>query len=444
MSYEWLVFIILLMLSAFFSGFESAILSLRLSRIRELVKKRVHNAKLVEKLKEDQHATLITLLIGNNIVNISASALATKMAFDFASHYSIEAGYIIAIATGVMTFILLVFGEITPKTFAVRKAEKFALKSARFFNFFRIIFKPFAVVFEGIASLILRFFGASKQESGFYTTGELREFVEMSHEKGTLRESEKEMIHNILNFNDILVREIMKPLGDVVAVEASMTLAEFSETVGKDNFSRIPVYEKHIEDIVGVVYLKDILPYLKRGETQVRMREIMRRIAHVPAVKKIGTLFHYFKNKKEHIAVVVNEFGNTLGIVTMEDVLEELVGEIQDEYDDESENNIKVVDKYTIIAPGSINIDDVNEMLAIKIDDKEGTYQTIAGYIFYQSGKIPKTGTVLNIGPVTITIIDATHKKINKVKIEKNMTSNISQFKKDLVESASARHARKE
>ncbi len=429
----WIIFIILLCFSAFFSGYESAILSLRTSRIRELVKKRVHNAKLVEKFKEDSHRTLITLLIGNNIVNISASALATTIALGLTTRFNLAEGYIIAIAVGVLTFLLLVFGEITPKTLGVRLAEKFALRGAKLFYFFLILFKPLVWIFESISSVILLAFGVPKQET-IYTTGELKEFVEMSHEKGSIKESEKEMIHNILNFNDTLVREIMKPLSDVIAVEASTPIREFMDMFVKDNFSRIPVYEKHREDIIGVIYIKDVLPFIQRGELDAPIRKIMRKIAHVPAVKKINTLFRYFKQRKEHIAIVVNEFGNTLGIVTMEDVLEELVGEIQDESDDESENAIKIIDHSTLIVPGSTNIDEINEHLGTSIDDKDGLYQTIAGYISYSTGKIPKIGIVLTLGELTVTIIDASHKKINKVKVEKKLVG-VHAYKEELVKS---------
>ena len=177
--------------------------------------------------------------------------------------------------------------------------------------------------------------------------------------------------------------------------------------------------------------IKDLLPYIERQETNIKLRDIMRKIVHIPSSKKINTLFHYFKNKKEHIAVVVNEYGNTLGIVTMEDVLEELVGEIQDESDDADENNIKKIDENTILVPGSTNIDDINELLHMSIDDHEGSFQTVAGMIMYYSGKIPKKGHVLKINSLTFTIIDSDHKKIEKVKIEKISSS----FKKDLIHS---------
>ncbi len=419
--YEWILMVVFIMCSFFFSGYESAILSLRTSRIRELVRKKVRNAKLVSKFKQNQHNTVITLLIGNNIVNTGAASLATKITFDYASRFGLFEGYAIAIATGAMTFLLLVFGEITPKTLAVKKAEHFALFGARFFVFFNVLFTPLRLFFEAIAGLILGLFGVSLKETHYYSAGEIKEFVQMSHEEGAIKETEKEMIHNILDFNDIAVSEIMTPITKVVAVESNKSIRDIIHLLIRDNFSRIPVYEKHIEEIVGVIFIKDLLPYIEKGQLDVKITDVKRKIVHVPASKKISTLFHYFKSKKEHIAVVVNEFGNTLGIVTLEDVLEELVGEIQDESDDEDENNIKKVDEKTVVVPGTTNIDEINELINAHIKE-DPHYQTIAGYVFFIIGKVPKKGQVINVGDLTITVIDVDHKKINKVKIERKTT----------------------
>jgi putative hemolysin len=238
------------------------------------------------------------------------------------------------------------------------------------------------------------------------------------------------MIHNILDFNDITVSDIMTPITKVVAVESHKSIRDIIHLLIKDNFSRIPVYDGHLEDIVGVIFIKDLLPYIEKGQLDVPIKDVKRKIVHVPASKKISTLFHYFKSKKEHIAVVVNEFGNTLGIVTLEDVLEELVGEIQDESDDEDENNIKKIDENTIVVPGTTNIDEINELLHTRVKD-DPHYQTIAGYVFFLIGKVPRKGHVINSDELTITIIDADHKKINKVKIERKVS-----YKKEVVDSA--------
>jgi len=431
--YTSIIFILLLMLSAFFSGYETAILSLRISRIRELIHKKVKNARLVADFKENQHKTIITILIGNNIVNISASAIATKMTFDMASRYFLQEGIVIAIATGIMTFVLLIFGEITPKTLSSKKAEKVALYGAKMFKFFGIILKPLIWVFDNISTFIMKAFDVSADEGNIYTTGELKEFVEMSHERGSLKKSEKEMIHNILDFNDITAKEIMKPLKDVTAVDSELDIKQLMQVFVEYNFSRLPVYKDHIEEIMGVVYMKDVLQHIEHGDNHLKVSQMMRKIAFVPAFKKINTLFHYFKKKKEHIVVVVNEFGNTLGIVTMEDVLEEIVGEIQDEFDEEEEHNIKVIDSNTIIAPGTADIKEINNLLGLKIDTNQDMFQTIAGYITFNLGRIPKSGVVITEDNMIITIIEATHKVINKVKIERRNKKD--DFAKEYIDS---------
>ena len=275
--------------------------------------------------------------------------------------------------------------------------------------------------------MILGIFGISLKETHYYSAGEIKEFVEMSHEEGAIKESEKKMIHNVLDFNDIAVSEIMTPITKVVAIESSRTIREILHVLIKDNFSRIPIYDKHLEDIIGVVYIKDLLSYIEKGQLDVKVNDVKRKIVHVPSSKKISTLLHYFQSKKEHIAIVVNEYGNTLGIVTLEDVLEELVGEIQDESDDEDENNITRVDENTLVVPGTTNIDDINELLHTQIKE-DVHYQTIAGYVSHHIGRIPKKGRVIAIDELTITIIDADHKKINKVKIEKKLG-----YKHDLI-----------
>lgn len=421
---------ILIMFSFFFSGYESAILSLRLSKIRELARKKIKNAHLLLNFKKDQHNILITLLIGNNLVNVAASALATKMVFNYTLKYGFLEAYSLAIATGIMTFLLLMFGEITPKTLGVKRPEQFALLGAKLVLFFKYVFFPVRWFFEKIANTLLKIFGMSLKDSHYYGAGEIREFVEISHEEGAIKETEKEFIHNVLDFNDISVKEIMTPISKVVAIESEKTIKDLITLLVNDNFSRIPVYNKHIEDIIGVIFIKDILPFIEKGELNIKVKDVRRKILHVPSSKKISSLFNYFKNKKEHIAVVVNEFGNTLGIVTLEDILEELVGEIQDESDEEEDSDLKKISDNIVVAAGTVSIEEINELLNINIPENE-QYQTVAGYIFYLTGKIPKKGYVVNTSELIMTIIDSDHKKINKVRIEKK-----NSFKDEIIGSA--------
>lgn len=415
----YFVFVFLIYLSGFFSGSETAFLSVRHSRVREMVEKKEKNANIIQSLKDDSYNTIIALLIGNNIVNILASSMATIITMDFLSAYDINGGYGIAIATGVMTFLILVFGEITPKTYAVDKAEKMMVKNAKFLYYLKIILSPLVWLFEKISGLLLKIMGVEEKKLN-YSESELKAIVDMSEEEGSIKSLEKEMIHNVLEFDDIIVQKIMTPLSNVTALDVDLKINDLLEVVMDSNYSRILVYKGHITNIVGVVHIKDVLKYIKKGTFDVTLKKIMRKIVYVPTTKKVNTLFHYFKVKHEHIAVVVNEYGNTLGIVTLEDVLEEIVGDIMDETDVEEneDHNIQVIDKNTAIAKGVTDIDELNEVMDIHIPDSDA-YETIAGYLIYVVGRIPQKGFSTVIGHINITVVDATSRKINSIKIEK-------------------------
>ena len=405
-------------MSAYFSASETAFLSLRLSRIRELKKKKVHNAELIEKLKEDSYQTIIALLIGNNLVNILASALATSITFEIMASYQMDGAIAIAVATGVMTFLVLIFGEITPKTFAVSRAEKFMLLTVRLLYLVKLILLPLVYLFEGISGIMLKLLGAQKTNA-VHSEGELRAFVEMSEEEGVIKAMEKKLIHNILDFDDTSVKEIMTPISDVIALDYRAGINDVLNIIVDSNFSRILIYKDHVEEIIGVVHIKDVLPHIKKGDFKVRLDQVMRKVSFIPAAKKISALLRYFQNHKEHIAVIVNEYGNTLGVVTLEDVLEEIVGEINDESDDETdmEEDIQIIDKTTLVVSGTTLVDDITDKLQITIEHR-GAYETIAGYITHHTGRIPKTGSTLKIGNLHITILASDHRRIDRIKLK--------------------------
>ena len=415
------VFVILIFLSAFFSGCETAILSLRHSQIRGMLKSGKKHAQIIQKLKDDTHGTMIAILLGNNLVNILAASIATMLAYelvvDYTGPFLQDSALSVALSTGFTTFVILVFGEITPKAYALSKAEKVMIRNAPYLYAFKVVFKPFIYLFEGFSKLVLRTRGV-KERRITLTETELKAIVDISEEEGLIEPSEREMIHNVLGFDEITVGEIMTPIAEVVALEECRTISEFLEMATESNYSRIVVHRKHPENVVGVVHIKDALPYLKSSNNGVPVSKIMRNIDFVPSSKRINTLFAHFKAQKEHIAAVVNEYGNTLGIVTMEDVLEELVGDIMDESDVEQDERIQIVDDNTLIARGSADIDDINLALKAKIERLEA-FDTIAGYIMHHLGRIPKRGFSEMIGPVKITVLDATHKRILKVKVEK-------------------------
>lgn len=415
---EYIVFFILLILSAVFSGTETAFLSFRESKLQDLVKRKVKNANIIKKLKDDSYNTIIALLIGNNLVNITASSLATKITFDILNKYGISSGYGIAIATGIMTFLVLVFGEITPKTYAVAKYEKMMLKTAKLLFTFKIIFTPFIILFERISAFMLMILKVKREEQT-YSEGELKAFVDMSEEEGSIKKKEKELIHNVLNFDDVRVKEIMTPIADVVALNEKDTIKNLIHVVHDSSYSRLPVYKDHIENIIGVVHIKDALDLIKQQKFDTNVKEVMRPVSFIPSSKRIHNLFQHFQKRQEHFACVVNEYGNILGIVTLENVLEELVGEIRDETDTkEEEQDIKKVNSNTFIVNATCDLEDLKEETGISLET-DGSFHTVAGYIMDHAGVIPKEGHIKTIKNVEFTIIKSSNKRVELIKIVK-------------------------
>jgi putative hemolysin len=412
-----LLFVILIFLSAFFSGVESAFLTIRITRIQEMIDAKIQNSRLIKKLKDDSYNTIITLLLGNNLVNILASSLATKITLDMMPNNEVYASVVVALVTGLLTFVILVFGEITPKTYCVANAEKIMIFSAKSVYSLKIILFPFVFIFEKIAHFFLNIVGVSKKDKE-HTEGELRVFVELSEEEGTIIPMQKEIIHNVLDFGGVFVKEIMTPISDVVAIDAKSTIDDFLKKAIDTNFSRIPVYKGNIENIVGVVHIKDILSFVKQKKLNSRIENIAYKISYVPSTKKISSLLKHFQATQQHMACVVNEYGNVLGVITIEDVLEELVGDIEDETDYPSQERIKKISRSVIIASGSALVDEINDVLKSKIPiDK--SYETIAGYILTKTGKVPKKESLVKIDNLTIKILDSTKKRILRIRIEK-------------------------
>ena len=415
------IFIILIYLSAFFSGTEAAFLSLRKSQIRNMVKEGRKNAQTIRALKDDMHGTLVAILLGNNLVNILAASVATILAYEIVSDitgpFLQDSALSVGLATGFTTFAILVFGEIIPKAYSLRKAKTVMLRNAPFIAGFKYVFKPAIYLFDGMSRRILKARGVEESRIKM-TESEFKAIVDIGEEEGLIETTERDIIQNVLKLDNTAVSEIMTPLSEVTALEQSRNTSELLNLATETNYSRIVVYKGHMDNIVGMVHIKDVLPYLKSGNAAVTMDKVMRKIIFVPSSKHIDTLFHHFKSQREHIAAVVNEYGNTLGIVTMEDVLEELVGDIMDESDEEQDQRIQTVNGSTIIAKGTADIDDINRIMNIEIA-QDDSFDTIAGYVMNHLGHIPKRGYSEQIGNVRITVIDATHKRILKVKVEK-------------------------
>ena len=407
-SWQLFLLVILIGLSSFFSATETALMSLSKIRIRHLVEEKVKNADKVAKLIENPSKLLGSILVGNNIVNIGASALANSLAINYFGNAGV------GIATGMMTIIVLIFGEITPKSLAVQHSETISLRIAGLVTMITYLFSPVVTVLLFITNGFIKILGGKPAKSQpFITEEEIRTMVDVSHEEGVLECDEKQMIHNVFEFTDALVRNVMIPRPDMVAVELSTPYEKILETFREEQFSRIPVYEETIDNIVGVIYFKDIF-FKPPQNNHFVINEYLREPHYTFEYKKIPELFQELRVKHQSIAIVLDEYGGTAGIVTMEDLVEEIVGEIQDEYD-EPATNIQVIKEDEYIVDGSTKIHELNDMIGVNVESED--FDSIGGFIVGIFGYIPEPGETVEYQGIQFKIEEVDRNRISKVRV---------------------------
>ena len=406
--WQIIVLIILLVLSGFFSMSETALMALSKIRIRHMVEEGVKGAKLVEKLTEDPNKLLGAILIGNNIVNILASSLATTL------FVSLVGPSGVGVATAVMTVLVLIFGEITPKSIAKQKSEEVSLKVSRPINIIVKILKPFIGIFSFISSLFIRLLGGDpKATEPFITEEELRTMVGVSEEEGVLEDVEKEMIFNVFDFADSQAKDVMVQRVDIVAVDTEATYEEVLEVIKTEQFSRIPVYNQTIDDIVGVLYVKDLI-IAGQNKEGFKVSDYMREPYYTFEFKKIKELFNEMKKTRNHLSVVLDEYGGTVGIVTIEDLIEEVFGDIEDEYDD-YDKEIEVVKEDEYIVDGSAKLDDISELIGVNMESEE--FDSVGGLIIGELGRFPDNKEEVTLNKIRFVVEEVDKNRIKKVRI---------------------------
>lgn len=405
-----IILVLLVILSGFFSGSETAIISVSDAKVRSLVKQKVKGSATLYLLKQNPHKLLITILIGNNLANIGASVLAAVVFTELFGSNGL------GIATGVMTFFVLVFGEITPKSFATKYSVKMSLVLAKPLQLLQILFAPIIWVMDGIVQLLMKITGSKFNEEQV-SEEEIKALIELGAEKGSIQKREKELLKNILQFNDIAVEEVMTPRVSIEALTVDTSLQEAIDFVIKKSHSRIPVFEDSIDNIVGIVTIKDVLIFSEKFNINKKLENCdLKKPLFVPVSKKIDVLFREFQKARTHLAVVVDEYGGTAGLVTLEDLLEEIVGEIIDESDIE-EMPIQELSEYEIEAHGVTKLDDINDYLGITIKGNEK--ESISALILDKLERFPKPGEVIDLPHATIKVLKMKGNKIMKVSIEK-------------------------
>jgi len=416
--FEVIALLVFIMLSAFFSGTETALFSLNKLQIKKMQKKEENNwrVKSIIRLLDDPQRTLISILIGNMFVNISASSLATYLAIKLFGDIGI------GIASGIMIFIILIFGEIVPKSIAVANAERISKRIARPIEIISIGLFPLIRFFKAIINIWYYFFGKkSIKEKKEITEEDLITLVEVGKDDGVIEEEEKKMIRNIFEFGDTLVKEVMIPRVDMACIPSDTKLNSILKLIKKVGHSRIPVYEETIDNIIGILYAKDLLGIYEKwyiSKERFDLNQIIRKTYFVPENKKIDDLLDIFQRDKIQIAIAIDEYGGTAGLITMEDVVEEVVGEIVDEYDKEIKL-FEITKDNTVIADGNIDIEKINEILNIEIP--ENGFETLGGFIFDLLGKVPRRGEKIKYHNIQIIIEQVVKNRIRRVKIIKEL-----------------------
>ncbi|OIO18633.1 MAG: HlyC/CorC family transporter [Candidatus Magasanikbacteria bacterium CG_4_9_14_0_2_um_filter_41_10] len=405
MTIELIILVLLLALSAFFSASEVAFISLTDAKIETMVKKRLPRAKQIKALKQNPRRLLITVLIGNNIVNIGAASLATVVTATF------FASGAIGIATGVMTLLVLIFGEIVPKAYASNHNKQFAIFSAPILRLVQLFLFPFVIIFEGITTLV-----AGKHMPEKISEEELKAMAKAGATQGTIEKDERAMIERLFNFNDITAEDVMTPRVQTIFLEDTFSIEQAAEFIQTHPHTRFPVIKEHSDNVVGFVHARDVLlSYIDEKEEGI-ITDIILPILRVPKQLPIDDLLKEFQKTQVHLAVVMDEYGGTSGIVTLEDVIEELVGEIVDEHDVE-DNIMKRIDKKTILVAGDEDVRDINEFLNCNIPGDP--FDTIAEVVLDTLGKIPRRNMSVTLGDAICTIVGVKNKTIVKVKVQK-------------------------
>ncbi len=412
-----ILLIILVTMSAFFSASETALTAFNRSKLKAIAEKNQRKADLLKGWLKKPNEILTALLIGNNIVNILASSIATMVAISILGNNSRA----IAISTGAMTILLLIFGEITPKVVAKAYSTHISNAVIKLVYMLSKLFLPISKILMVVSKLIARIFGVKIDEIAFLITEEeIKSVVSVGEEEGVIEEEEKKMIHSIFEFTDTTVKEIMIPRTTVFAVEASKTLEEIWDVITGNGYSRIPVYEEGIDNIIGVFYIKDIFNVIRDGKLNMQVKSFIREAYFVPETKALVEMLEEFKKKHIHMAIVLDEYGGTSGIITIEDLIEEIVGDINDEFDIEHDEEIKKVADNKYIIDAMLDVEFLNEELSIDLPVSED-YDSLGGYIYSVLGRVPleKDTITHDNGKVEIRVLEVDNRRIVKALIIK-------------------------
>ena len=400
--------LILLMLSAFFSSAETALTTVNKMRVRTLAEGGDKRAAMVAAVIEDPAKMLSTILIGNNIVNLSASSLMTTLTLRVFGNAAV------GVATGVLTLLILVFGEITPKTMSTLYAEKISFAYAGAIHVLMVVLTPVIFIVNKLSMgvlFLLRVDPNKKQDP--ITEDELRTIVEVSHEEGVIESEEKKMINNVFDFGDAVAKDVMVPRIDMVMVDVNATFDELMELFQNERFTRIPVYEENTDNVIGIVNMKDFILFDHEKEKNFSIRDYLRQPLYTYEYKKTAELMLEMRKTFNNIVIVLDEYGATAGLITLEDMLEEIVGEIRDEYDEDEEDLIRRIGPREYVVEAAMKLDDLNDQLGLDLESED--YDSIGGFIIGLLDHLPEEGEEVTHKTLRFVVDKVDRNRIDKI-----------------------------
>jgi len=400
---------LLMLLSAFFSSSEIAMFSLERHRIDSLAEGDDKKAVTLKRLRENPHRLLVTILVGNNVVNIAMTSIATAL---FAIYFIDSVA--VVLTTVVISMLVLLFGESAPKSYAVENTESWALRIARPLQASQYIMYPAVVLFDYLTRAVNRLTGGRPDiETSYVTKDEIEGLLRTGEEEGVIEQDEREMIQSVFRFSNKIAKEIMVPRLDMVSVSDEDSFEEILSVFVENDVTRVPVYQNNLDNIIGLVKIGELVEAMEDERT---LDDIVRPTLHVPETKEIDDLLREMQKERIHMAIVIDEFGSTQGLVTIEDIVEEVVGEI---FETEEEAPIEPIDDGAVMVRGEVNVDEVNDYLGIDIPE-EGEFETVAGFIYNRMGRLVEEGETIRHDDVILTVEEIDNTRILKVRVEKS------------------------
>ncbi|UCE72030.1 MAG: HlyC/CorC family transporter [Nitrospiraceae bacterium] len=413
---SFLIIIICIIFIAVLSSSEVAFISMNRLRLRHLIEKGNEKAKIAQKIRDEHDRLFSAVILSGNLFTVLATSVGTALAINLLGE---DIG--VVVATVFMTILTVIFGELAPKTFAVTNAEKISLAMAKPIEMYIRIISPLVSIFNNISNSLIRIIGGEVQPSPqLLTEEEMKSMIKIGEEEGTIEKEEKEMLHNVFEFGDKKVTEAMVPRTELVVISEDAVVADVLSLVSEEGYSRYPVIKETVDNITGILYVKDIIRNMAKEtiSPNVPIKDFVRDAYYIPESKMVTALLDDMQKNKFQIAIVADEHGGTAGLITLEDIMEEIVGSLQDEFEAiESEKEVEILDESTFVVAGSTGIDEINELVGVDLSDEN--YHTIGGFVFGLFGHLPKAGEQLRFHALRFLILEMDGKKIDRLKITK-------------------------